>query len=282
MTAIADNLWLDANLHPSKGRAEFGINIPDLPADGIQVRFGGRHGRDNLQPAFDFYKFVLQHMPSEQRGRLSVIDFGGGWGRILRFFLREFPATRLVLVDCLTDAIKCAQSLTSPYAIIQNEAVPPLPLEQACADCCYAFSVFSHLSEQACLSWLAHLGELLVPGGTLIFTTRGEAQIRLIRQLLPNSDHINSDFRAGKDGAAHGHALTTLLPHPDELQRLYRSGKFQFYPTGGGGELTADFYGETWVPPQWMEANYRSLGFSQYEFFTEFATIDQCVFVLTK
>jgi hypothetical protein len=72
------------------------------------------------------------------------------------------------------------------------------------------------------------------------------------------------------------------VPHPTDIERLYDSGAFQFYPTGGGGELTDDFYGETWITEKWMNEKYRSLGYSRYEFFTEFATVDQCVFVLTK
>jgi SAM-dependent methyltransferase len=259
-----DRLWLDANLNPKAGRAEFDINIPLLPTEEIQKRFTGRHGRANLEQAFDFYKFVLSHMPLESRGRLRVVDFGGGWGRILRFFLREFPADSLVLFDCLTDAIECARSLESPYPVFKNGPEPPLPLERGCADCCYAFSVFSHLSEPACSSWLAAISEVLVPGGKFIFTTRGQSQIHHLRKLSP------------------GNALAAVLPHPDKIQQLYDAGEFQFYPTGGGGELTDNFYGEAWVTRQWIEDHYRSLGFSRYEFHNEFATIDQCVFVMTK
>src|SRR5262249_48345928 len=155
------------------GRTELGLSIPDLPPAEIQSRFTGRSGRANLEQAFQFYTFVLQHMPQQQRGRFRLIDFGGGWGRILRFFLREYSAERLVLFDCLTDAVKCAQSLNPPFSVHQNGVLPPLLLEKACADCCYAFSVFSHLSEPACVAWLSHLGELLVPNGKLIVTSRG-------------------------------------------------------------------------------------------------------------
>ncbi len=248
MNSIADNSWLNANLHPATGRAEFGIGVPDLPPVEIQLRFTGRHGRDNLQQAFDFYKFVLQHMPRESHGRLRLIDFGGGWGRVLRFFLREIPADRLVLFDCLTDAVECARSLNPPYAVEQNGVAPPLPLENACADCCYAFSVFSHLSERACSSWLAHLGELLMPGGKLIITTRGRVHIRHLRHLHPGTGllaPVRRLFQRG--GTSHTPSLVTLLPHPDEIQRIYDTGVFQFYPTGGGGELTDDFYGESWI-----------------------------------
>jgi hypothetical protein len=261
MTSISDTHWLKANLDPAAGRAELGIRIPDLPPDDVQVRFTGRSGRANLEQAFEFYRFVLTHLPREQRGRFRLIDFGGGWGRVLRFFLRDYPAERFILFDCLTDAVECARSLKPPYAVLQNGVAPPLPLEAACADCCYAFSVFSHLSERACAGWLSHLGELLVPNGRLIFTTRGIRHIEFLR---------------------HSGSPSGRLPHPDELERRYAAGEFQFYPTGGGGELTDDFYGEAWITERWMDNSCRTLGFRRSEFVPEFGTVDQCVFVLTK
>ncbi|MFA6954577.1 MAG: class I SAM-dependent methyltransferase [Thermoanaerobaculia bacterium] len=274
MSSISDETWLLANLHPAQGSAELGIQIPELPPGEIQLRFTGREGRVNLQQAFDFYKFVLAHFPQERNGKLRLIDFGGGWGRILRLFLREFQADQLVLIDCLTAAIDCARSLNPPFTVVKNEVMPPLPLEPACTDACYAFSVFSHLSELACSRWLTHLRGLLVPGGRLIITTRGSVQIGNLRHLRAV---------ASPDDADPTHPIARSLPHPDEIEQRYDAGEFQFYPTGGGrGELTSDFYGEAWIPEQWIARNLDRLGFSGYEFFTEFLTVDQCVFVLTR
>ena len=73
-----------------------------------------------------------------------------------------------------------------------------------------------------------------------------------------------------------------MLPSPEIIREEYEKGVFQFYSAAGGGELTEDFYGETWIPREWLEERYISLGFSACDFYTEFKTIDQCVFVLTK
>ena len=283
MNPISDELWFDANLNPAVGRTKFGIDIPDLPPAKIQMRFTAMHGRSNLNQAFDFYKFVLGHMPQEEKGRIRLIDFGGGWGRILRLFLREFPADQLLLLDCLTDAIECAKSLNPPFAIYQNGIDPPLPFEKACADCCYAFSVFSHLSERVAFNWLSHLCELLVPGGKLIITTRGMTQIRNLRQFRLGSGLQSTFKRLFRWFKIYRiHSSNILLPHPNEIQRLYTAGSFQFYPTGGGGELAKEFYGETWITEAWIKGNCKNLGFQRYDFFSEFKNVDQCVFVLTK
>jgi len=267
MEQISNDEWFEANLNPDQYRTKLGIHIPDLPPDEVQVRFTGRQGRENLQHAFDFYNFVLAHMPDLTMNKYDVLDFGGGWGRVLRFFLREFQPERLTMVDCLTDAVECARSLNSPFTIIHSNVNPPLPLTEDSVGLCYAFSVFSHLAEQQSCDWLRHFANLLVPGGKLFLTTRGKSQIAYL-ELLVQTDSPNP--------------LLNVLPGPEVIRDHYEKGVFQFYPAAGGGELTQDFYGETWIPREWFEERYISLGFSACDFYEEFQTIDQCVFVLTK
>ena len=267
MEQISDQEWMEANLDPQLYRPRLGVAIPNLPPDEVQLRFTGRTGRDNLQQAFDFYEFVLAHLPNLSQGSYDLLDFGGGWGRILRFFLREFRPERLLLADCLAAAIECARSLKPPFSVLQTGLEPPLAFKKTSIGVCYAFSVFSHLSEQGCTRWMQHLGELLVPGGKLIITTRGQAHI----------DYLSSLVQAQTP-----YPVLQLLPNPGTIRRLYETGEFQFYPVGGGGELSKDVYGETWIPEPWLRDRRAALGFSSCEFYPEFKTVDQCVFVLTK
>jgi hypothetical protein len=134
MKTISDEQWLAVNLNPTGHNENLGFSIPELPSDAVQVRFTGDCGLANLQQAFDFYRFVLGRMPGAEVGRYRLIDFGGGWGRVTRFFLREIPAARLVLVDCLTDAVEIARSLSSPFQVFHTEVQPPLPFDREVAD----------------------------------------------------------------------------------------------------------------------------------------------------
>ena len=263
MESISDQKWLEANLNPALPVARQ-LAIPDLPPEEVQLRFTGRTGQANLQQAFDFYRFVLANMPERGIGHQRLLDFGGGWGRVLRFFLREFPPDQLVLADCLSDAIQCARSLHSPFTTIHNGVYPPLPFPKRSVGLCYAFSVFSHLPERLCCDWLQYLATLLHPGGRLIITTRGRAQI----------DYLESLERAN--------APHPRLPAAATIRQALEDGIFQHFPVGGGGELAEDLFGETWIPKSWMEERYRSLGFSECSYFAEFTTVDQCGFLLTS
>jgi len=264
---ISNEEWLEANLDPENYRSKLGIRIPDLPSDEIQVRFNGRAGRENLQQAFDFYNFVLARQPDLELEQYDILDFGGGWGRVLRMFLREFQAERLILVDCLTAAVECGRSLNAPFNIIHTEVTPPLPLQAGTIGVVYAYSVFSHLPEQNCCDWFRHFADLLVPGGKLIFTTRGLSQLDYIDRL----EMTDTPY-----------PLAPYIPSTEVIRKRYERGVFQFYPAAGGGELTSDNFGETWIPKPWLDERHSSLGLSSCEFYTEFETVDQCVFVLTK
>lgn len=281
---ISDANWLAFNLDPKSST----ISLPTLPDAETQIMFTGRAGRPNLQQAFEFYKFVSQHMPPDIGAPYRVVDFGGGWGRILRFFLRETAPDRLALADCLGSAIDCAKSLKPSYKIIKNEVAPPLPLDKASVDAFYAFSVFSHLSEKATLSWLAHFAELLTDGGKVFITTRGARHIEVVRKIQDGPtlvDHLKNLAKTllGRiTEAGHISRLREELPPAGTIASRLERGEFQFYPMGGTDELSDNFYGETWIPEKWIRDNCQSLGFKRYERFAEFGTIDQCVFVLTK
>ena len=113
-----------------------------------------------------------------------------------------------------------------------------------------------------------------------IFGKRQIDKLRTFHRQAASGGVLRRLFRRPRKD--HAHYLVKLLPHPRDIESRYRKNEFQFYPTGGGGELTDDFYGETWIPERWMAQRSRELGFRKCDFFREFGRVDQCVFVLTR
>lgn len=266
---LSDNVWFNLNFKPGSevnigGRI---VHVPLLPSDDVQLRFTGRTTRQNLEQAFEFYKLILEQTTNLK----SVVDFGGGWGRILRFFLRDVNPDQLYLIDCLTDAIDEARRTKAAFNIIQTIPGQPCPVADESIDVVYAFSVFSHLSETSSRQALRDFSRMLKKGGIAAITTRGRQHLDFLRNISLTSKT-----------SGHLAHVSQVLPDWDVMERGFDKGEYQFFPTGGGGELSSDFYGEAWIGKNWIKANLSELGYTNYEIFPEKGSIDQVTFILHK
>src|SRR3954471_22838053 len=109
-TTELDWLWLNtaaARRFDAVRRA-----LPDLPQDDVQERFTGNIGDHTLKEGWQFSTFV-RDIAARHLGRpmsdLDVLDFGCGWGRISRFFIKDVAPDRLWGIDPLEPAIDICQ-----------------------------------------------------------------------------------------------------------------------------------------------------------------------------
>jgi SAM-dependent methyltransferase len=115
-------------------------------------------------------------------------------------------------------------------------------------DIVYAYSVFSHLNESVHLAWVQDLTRVLRPGGLLVVTTRSRGFIDLCSRLREESHPAGS----------HAEAISRLFPDSAEAHAAYDRGEFLHFATGGGTDRPASFYGETVIPPRYVERNWTS------------------------
>ena len=205
---IADDIWYQLQFKPKEAFKFYGIPVPNLPPDEVQVRFTGRMSHDNMRQAFSFYQYVRRVTQLGKVGSPKILDFGGGWGRIARLFLRDTSPERISIADCLGDSIHWLQATNNPCNIIKNETFPPISGLGDDFDLIYAFSVFSHLSESYQNAWVDYLMNRLRPGGYLVFTTRG---------------HQFLEYMKGLHDAGIINDLTKRLPDPKELSERYKN-----------------------------------------------------------
>ena len=85
---IDDAEWFELQFDPAGAKAKYGIILPSFPDDATQISFTGMCGRPNLQQAFSFYLYVRSVSGIDKLPDPRVMDFGAGWGRIARLFLR--------------------------------------------------------------------------------------------------------------------------------------------------------------------------------------------------
>lgn len=177
---LDDDLWTillgkEYSLYPNLRRA-----LPDLPEREVQERWNGRGGIELASQSADFYK-KLKHLygrhGSVPLSRAAVLDFGCGWGRLIRFLARDVAPGSLCGCDPDAGILDVCERTRVPGRLARIPYVPDsLPFADR-FDLIYAFSVFTHLSEETHLACLRAIHAGLAEGGLLVATIRPPAYV---------------------------------------------------------------------------------------------------------
>ena len=211
-------------------------------------------------------KITLNSLGSLQNQH--IMDFGCGWGRILRFWLKDLPGEQIWGVDCQEEAITLCRDNGLSVTLKHTPVIPPSGLPESHFGLVYAWSVFSHLSQQAADKWIGEFSRLLKPGGVLILTTR------------PRSFFVKVE-RMKQSGQVPEWATRLYGQLSDNIEKYlkaYDKGEFLFLPTGGGPNLNKTFYGEAYVSKGYVEKQWTK----NLELIDFFDTLSQSVIVLQK
>lgn len=215
--------------------------LPGLPDEAIQLEFTGSKGEQVLREGFRAYGLIKElyetHVgPLAQCGH--VLDFGCGWGRIIRFFLKDVEPSKLVGIDPVKEMIEFCMSSNKWCRFELMDRRLPTRFPDNMFDLIYGYSVFSHLSEKVHEDWLAELRRILRPGGLLVLTTRD-------REFIAYSDVLRKDKRLNT--YPHGIKISALS-FPDVKQSLadYDRGWYTHTSHGCSGEW--DYWGDTAIP----------------------------------
>jgi SAM-dependent methyltransferase len=99
------------------------------------------------------------------------LDFGCGYGRVVRFLVQRVPAEQVSACDVVTEGVDFCQS---EFGVRPIYAPTDLTrLELGSFDFIYAISVITHLNERNSVALLRLLGDSLAEGGIALFTTHG-------------------------------------------------------------------------------------------------------------
>jgi 2-polyprenyl-3-methyl-5-hydroxy-6-metoxy-1,4-benzoquinol methylase len=246
---LSDEDWLNVLLRSVAERVIDGVRFPDFPDPEFQRAFVGSSGTETLREAFLFYahvkRFALQFGVAFDPSS-AVLDFGCGWGRLYRTFLRDFSPDRFLGIDIDARCIELCRAQFPLGRFQACEPMPPLALtKEGSFDIIYAYSVLSHLSEAAHLAWIAEFGRLLRVGGMLIATTLKGEHIRVWDEL------------ARRGGPHWARLLDARGFSADGAAQDFREGRFLYCAVGGGGVRRSEFYGEAIVSPAFARRAWR-------------------------
>lgn len=243
--------WLDhlgKSLTDSNLTTPLGEAMPQFPPEQLQVDTTGLGGAAALAQAAAFYADLID--TAERLGHplgeeSQILDFGSGWGRITRFFLRDTRRDNIIGLEVDPGFVDISNRLFGGANFQVCNPQPPTPFANGSFDVVSAYSVFSHLSEETSRQWVTEFARLLKPGGLFIFTTRNEAFLDTCRQLslMGNLNH-------------HQSILAGMFDNWEDARWKFRSGEFLHRGLGGGGVRDASYYGESFIPRAYIEREY--------------------------
>ena len=240
-------------------------DLPGFPADTVQHRTVGAAGADALKEIAPFYRLIASNA---NLTNARVLDFGVGWGRILRFFVNE--TSRLHGVDVDADLLDECRRTKVPGEFLLVSSAGQLPYPAGSMDVAYAYSVFSHLPPALADDRIAELARVLRQGGVLVVTTQTARFVDLCVACKAKPDPNVFEQMYGN-----------VFTDPARSLADYRQGKAVYGASGGGvAVLGADVYGWAAIPPEHVAARWGA--FEVVEFIDDPGRFNQGVFVLRK
>ena len=129
-----------------------------------------------------------------------VLDFGCGVGRVLRQFAPEAKEAEFWGCDLDTPSIEWLQkNLSPPFQIFESGEEPGLPQEDGFFDLIYAYSVYTHFTDNWA-GWLLEHHRVLADGGLLFATFLGEGMLE------PLTGEKWDEDRIGMNPLMHGYS----------------------------------------------------------------------------
>ena len=273
-----DHPWLQTLLRSLEGpeHSPHGDPIPGYPPEQLQVNTTGLSSEAALRQAYAFREDVLDALDraGTPLGRDSrVLDFGVGWGRIARVFMADVPLRNIHGIDVDPEFVALANAAFGTGNFSVCPPFPPTRFADGEFDLVFAYSVFSHLSEAACLAWMEEFRRILRRGGMVVFTTRHESFFDYCAMLA-----------AGPTDSPYAAALGRLFPDIEAAKAAYARGEIvhgSSQGVGGGGPRNPSFYGETWIPEQYARTAFGD-GFEFVAGYFDPAKYDQACFALRR
>jgi len=273
LSQLGDEEWLETLLASVDGEHPHGV-LPGFSSAEDQASYIGYSGKAALTDGYRFYLHMRESM--QAYGPLlgadtRILDFGVGWGRHARMWLRDVPGDNLTLADPSGRAVRTCEEIGMPGTKVQLPNLPPGDLPEAHFDLAYAYSVFSHLSPRSHTAWAEEWARVIKPGGLAIITTEGRWFLDYVRML--------HDDPAQRVSIWHERIATGFGDDFDAIRAAYDRGEFIFADTSP--DAWAGLYGDSLVPESWIRETWGA-HFDLLDWVADSSRFDQAVAVLRR
>lgn len=248
---------------------------PANPPRAIQEKFVGASYGAAYTEAEQFVARAFEHLGDEDLADLRVLDFGSGWGRIIRMLLLRLGPEQVFSTDVDISMTALVQSTLPGVNATTNAPMPPSMFRTSMFDAITAFSVFSHLSETAHRAWVHELARVVRPGGKAFITVLEADFLQMVAAAQS----------AVRSGATEGFTvkIAAVTDDAESDLRTARQGRFVYAGLGDDdGPRSRSFYAWAVAPRAWLERTWSAEGFRLEAWIPSGELFDQAmaVFVL--
>jgi SAM-dependent methyltransferase len=149
---------------------------PTVPAELMRYTCALENQTDFVRTGAEVFTMLdlaaQKHEAKSIRDFRSILDFGCGNGRVLRFF--DEASSKVWGCDVNALVIEFAASNFPSAHLYHSPLLPPLEYETGAFDLIFSFSVFSHLSLDVERVWLAELARVAAPDCLFLLSIHGE------------------------------------------------------------------------------------------------------------
>lgn len=183
-------------------------------------------------------------LAAQKADAARILDFGCGYGRVLRVLGEEFPGASITASDVDREAVDFCERTFGASGVYSSTDPREIRFEDE-FDLIWAGSVFTHIDETVWDGLLPVLAATLADDGLLVFTTEGPAIADKLREgeldlgLEPNAvqsilrDFAESGFGYGDYPKRERHDYPSSgrygisLVHPDQVRTLVHAAGLQ-------------------------------------------------------
>lgn len=273
----SDEDWLSVLVSSLRVPEISGARMPDFPSAQLQSEIHGHSGEVSLHEAHVFYREIKAYCAyagRPVRPETAVLDFGCGWGRMARLFMKDVRPDTLYGVDSTSRFLMEARRCNPALNFLSCGLVPPLMMGPESFDLIISWSVFSHLDEFLAGHWIREFHRLLKPDGLAIITTQSRRFIAFCAEMRAR--------RASGMKLEHGWYEACADSFTDEAgaNTRYEAGQF-LHAAGVRAPCPEAHYGEAIIPRNYVIKAWGHL-FRLVEFLDNPVRLPQVMIVLQK
>jgi SAM-dependent methyltransferase len=276
---LNDSEWTELLFKSVDSQIIDGVRFPGFPDENIQVGTIGSSGKDSLLEPKVMYNEIRRIVAQQNRPfdeKTTLLDFACGYGRNVRFFMKDIYPGNLYASDVRADSIDLCRSTFSDVEEQKkrvkfdiNKPFPPFKYKAKTFDIIMAYSLFSHLSEDAHLAWLKEFLRVLKNDGLLFLTIRQQSFLTLLNSISGDKNISEYNKMLVKNFCS------------SFVQERFDNGEYIFNPSVSGSGLTNDFYGDAMIPDKYIHRRWVKW-FDVVEYYDDLSKLPQAFICLRK